>query len=808
MQSVPCSSVLWIVVAEWGCEGKMMDFCEGEIWTKELDVASMGGDGPWATIPEGAYAAAQRDGVVPWRVVYEKTKGGEGLRMTVDARPSMPRPEDSTPPHGMPEPLKVNIKHPDRVEECILSIDLGNTRTVALLVDHVLGPQDNVQVYTLPLKWDRFASKGGVLDEAFDSVLSLNVTDSSAVDFCGCEGRRSFVKLGRFAIDGVNRVGALQEKGLEGRYTLSSPKRYFWDRDPTSRNWFALKYKVSNGEARPSVAQLDSGLARAMAESSCKGLPHRLPPADMLSAMVVELYEQALHYVGSPEFKEKTRDGAPRRISKIHVTYPSTLNAREHAFYREQLSRGIAAYQRDLVSPPLVEVRSDIDEASAVLSVYAYSEIKKAGEAQFWLQTVGRRSSLGYEARVAVIDVGGGTTDLSISSIQALCDDAAVNPHKASIDLLHRDGANRAGDALVFDFLQRAVTACGLRALFGSTGAVDSQQKNFLENYAAQENEDAVRRLTREFWFDFALAIAGACDLVLQRDPDGKVDPQTLGRIEYELEPKVIETLNGLFGERLLQDGNRIQVSVTPDLVDAFKASIRQIFNPVAQAFAKAVSAFEVDTLLFSGKTADFVGVRNFFKSAMLLSEQSVGCMANYEVGNWCESLTGLGGRIRDSKVSTALGGALYVLGDYTAVGLSFSGLEGAGEEECEWGLVQGGENVAFAAPLFREGEMQLQQPIPLHSGRAFIARRTKYSRACTLSYELRVTPSALLRHGGTAPSDASVMLEQDRLHQALRISGCSGRFLDGTEVSVGDLECRIRSMSGEFAGDKIVPLQ
>lgn len=785
-----------------------MNCFEGEVWTKDFE---LDGDA-WATFPEGAYAEKTRNGIVPWRVVYEKPKTGT-VRMTVDARPSLPQGEERTLPlTSIPQRFHVNVTKPERVEDCILSVDLGNTRTVALLVDHVRSSQDTVQVYKLPLKWDRVPGSGGVHDEsAFDSILSLNVTDSTSVDFYGCEGCRSFVKLGRFATDTVNRIADLQAHGLEGRYTLSSPKRYFWDLDPSSRNWYALKYKVSSGTGKPEAALLDSTLARIMAETSCRGLPHRLPPADLLGAMVVELYEQAVHYVGSPKFKERTQDSAPRRITKIHVTYPSTLNGREHELYKEQLSRGVLAYLRMFASPPHVEVCSDIDEASAVLSVYAYSEIKKAGEAQFWLQTVGRRSPLGgYEARVAVIDVGGGTTDLSISSIKALADDAAVNPYKASIDLLHRDGANRAGDAFIFDFLRRAVTKQGMKSLMSFTGASDEAEKVFRENYGAARFEDSVRRLTREFWFSFALKLAEACDKVVQRDPEGAVSPESMGELEYDLPAEVRETFLKLFGDLSvdIREGQPMKVGITPDLVKAYLGSIKQIFRPIAQSFAKAVASFEVDTLIFSGKTADFAGVRNIFTSTIVLPERSVGSMKDYEVGTWCESLTGAEGRIRDSKVSTALGGALYALGDYTAVELSFSGLQEASEEDCVWGLVQGGENVAFAAPLFGEGELQLRQPIPLHAGRAFIARRPKYSRACTLSYELRVTPIALGRHGGSVSQDVAVLLEQDRLRQALRIVSCSGHYQDGIEVAIGDLECRVCSMSGEFAGNRIVPLQ
>ena len=68
-----------------------MNCFEGEVWTKDFEL----GEDVWATFPEGVYVERTRNGIVPWRVVYEKPKTGT-VRVTVDARPSLTQDEERT----------------------------------------------------------------------------------------------------------------------------------------------------------------------------------------------------------------------------------------------------------------------------------------------------------------------------------------------------------------------------------------------------------------------------------------------------------------------------------------------------------------------------------------------------------------------------------------------------------------------------------------------------------------------------------------------------------------------------------------
>jgi len=767
------------------------------------------GDDPsaeWLRIRGGEFAGPKEGGLVTYRIAYLKKEKNHVL-WTMDARATSPRPDDVEDPNIglLPEDDRPEIVNNRNVTECMLSIDLGNTRTVVLLIDQLGDSSGRVNVYKMPMRWEHDAQK--VIDGVFESVISLNVPDCEA-GLPGEDGcRRSFLKLGRFATSTNNEFVSLQERSVMGRYTLSSPKRYFWDRDKSKWEWQASRIDVASGSDRAGV--LRGRFAEDLAWSGDRCESGRLPPADMLSAMVAEIYEQAIHYVSSSEFIKKTDDANVRRITRIHVTYPSTLLEREKKLYEEQLRRGISVYLSPFVGHPQVKLTSEIDEASSVLSVFAYSSIHKAGSADFWLRTIGRRSTFGHEARVAVIDIGGGTSDLSIANIESESSTAATNPFKASIDLLHRDGANKAGDILIFELLDAFVADRLFKALWKESGIGNNanHREDFLVRYFSKEERKNVIDLTRKFWVCAAIEVAKACDKVANRFRDDAI-PEDFngGTVSIPLDSKMAEKWNRILKPaQSFNATTKLQIPIGKLEVDSFKRVVESVFKATAKTFAKAISCFDVDLLIFSGKTADFKTVRYAFTKLCPLDElTSVICMSDCTVGRWCGSLVNAEGRISDSKVATALGGALYVMKDYSPIGLTFSGL--SRQVQCVWGIVMDPDSIAFALPMFPEGNRETS--VSLTSGRVLIARKMLYSKTATLSYELRVKPYRLLTHEGGVSSDVVVRLERDDLDQSIRILEANGHFADGLGVTSEDVELRVCSMSQEFAMDKIVEIK
>lgn len=791
----------------------MVTIRKGEVSTFKMRCTPEEGeatDGPtrwWDVIQEGIFAAQVENGLVPYRVTYDKREQNV-VYLTVDARPSQRRPSDVTDPNGWYN-VEFEIVPADNVVDCTLSIDLGNTRTVALLVDQVGANVGRLPIYMLPMKWTQCPT--GDQPGAFESVVSLIIPDSKDQDqaFCGNESRSSFVKLGKFAVYNNRAVG--ENDQAIGRWTLSSPKRYFWDEDPARRDWIGVRNKQRSTESEKEIVNLRGRLAQNLAESAHTE-PCRLPPASILGAMVAELYEQAWYYVGSAEFKALTHDDRCRRISKVHVTYPSTLLPRERAEYEDKLREGLMAYVRDYPGVDLI-LCSDIDEASSVLSVYAYSEMRKSNDALSWLQSIGRQSAIGgYQARVAVIDVGGGTTDLSISSVEASAEDAGVNPFRASIDLICRDGVNQAGDALMFEFIRTCVAALGFDAVWNASGVGEGAltQEGLRVCYHDLANEGIVRDLTRSFWFDLAIRVAVACDEMLRRFPDGNVDDADFHSLNYAFSDDAKSVWERLFNVARLNDAPEIylpdamDVHLTREVFDKYLKAVGKTFRRVARSFANLIYAYDADVLLFSGKTAEFFAVQQEFKKFVALPDSSVMSMKDFMVGTWCGQLTDANGRISDSKVSTALGGALYSLRDDAMVTLIFQ--DRTSELPCQWGFVSDFGEPSFNHPIFVDG--QNQRVVPMGPFHKLIARQAPFSSTAILSYELRFKPGVLEAHGGLNQTNpVTVQLNCNPAQQELSVGGCTGTYNDLVEVQPTDLECRICTMNGEFAMNTIVTI-
>lgn len=774
----------------------------GEIWTQKFgfDVHEQ-----WLRIQEGSFIAPVVDNMVPCRIIYDKREQ-DVVYITVDARPTLPTAFDCEDPNGFYNRV-FHLVPPPTVVDCTLSIDLGNTRTVALLIDHVGDPVENfgrLPIYQLPMSWSQYPGNREQAG-AFESVVSFICPDSSGDEFCGNQARLSFVKLGKYALHNNRAFGS--DARNKGRYMLSSPKRYFWDKDSSRRDWIGVQYRQNNAEPQELTTKtLDCKLARGFAKDALSETS-QLPPAYILSAMVAELYEQACHYVSSSTFKTMTNDDSCRRISKVHITYPSTLLPRELQEYQNQLRKGLTCYLDNYHRPVNVTLTSEIDEASAVLSVYAYSEMRKSN-ALFWLQSIGRMSTLGYKARIAVIDVGGGTTDLSISSVEATNAEAGIDPFKATIDLVCRNGFNNAGDAFIFDFIEHCVAELGFSSIWEASevgeGALELDVLK--ARYLLNDNEGFVRGLTRGFWFDLAIKVAAECDKVLQRYPDGNVDESDFTPFEYELTVEATYIWKKLFNPRGVEGivvKDRMIIKMNREIFMRYLESADRVFRSAARVFADSIYAYDVDLLLFSGKTSEFIAVQNVFRKYIALPESSIKSMKNFEVGSWCGHLTDNLGRIADSKISTALGGALYSLRTDSAVNMKFQ--DCVADLPCKWGFVTDNGPIAFQYPIFADGE--LQKTVPMSGYRRLIARQMPFARTAVLSYELRFKPGVLERHGGIGAESPTVTLVCDPVKQELSIGGCTGTYGDYTQVNVNDVECRLCSMNGEFMMDRIVEI-
>ena len=623
-------------------------------------------------------------------------------------------------PIAVPEVLNFKIKFACQAGmqciEALLAIDLGNTRSCALLCDDIrnITHHGGLQIHKVPLYsyTDSKTSDVGV----FDSFISFS-------KIAGV----SFTRVGKEAIPVANTLRGLKDSG---DFYLSSPKRYFWDNDENLNGW-----KVLDNEKNTiplSVLPVAQMLAPMFGTTDVDNLPR----SAILASMLVEIMEQAETYINSSNFYSIT--ALPKVISHVCVTFPAGWSDQERKKYQRVLQSAVNVYQSQRCNKTS-QITLDVtcDEATAVLLCYIYGEIAKySGFADSWLRAIGRTSlydTSETHARIAVIDVGGGTSDLAIVNVQNKQSETGLN---LQIDKLYKDGTNKAGDLL----LQKITEQILVEKI--STGTISSNApKNIKSSYVSQFSQrlnalstDArVKQLTRRFWFPLAIDFISGIN-----HGESKIDlPDS-----FSLLLEIIKDHPEWTRNNVNEDLN--EITITDADKRLFSKIVTTTFRDTALLFGAAIYAFDADLVILSGKTTETQQVSQVFQKYCYLPDSRFIPMWNYYIGDWCTIADA--GKINDSKYTTAIGAVLYdVVNQHFPIqtleaSIRTQNAQGLNDGNCLWGIANNGYFFASDA-ILKPGCNESWVSFSGHP--KFLARRRFEVDATevSISYELRLKP-------------------------------------------------------------------
>lgn len=483
--------------------------------------------------------------------------------------------------------------------QAILSIDLGNSRTAMALVDQVNELDFSPRIHCdVPLNWKRADKAIQKLNGPYASRISFVVPHDST---------HSFIRIGEHA---VYNERLFRDRLVVGSYSLSSPKRYFTDNRIPQTDWKAAAY---NGQdASGSIDDFKGTFPVALARRYGAPDAKRMPRAAMLGGMVAELYEQAHLYANSEEFKLKTNDNRPRCISHIHLTYPTTFTEDEKLRYQLQVDKAMRVFfsqqPHELSEAPFVEILCGIDEGSAVLAHYARTALAKSGgNAHAWLSCIGHRclGTHGYEARVAVIDIGGGTSDLAIANLTQM----VGNPNGVNVQLLFLDGVNKAGD----DFLAEIVKSWFLPKFAKlikpqiDSAAELAEFRNTYNGWILKHRE--FTRIVCSWVFDVFNAIGPSDEIVTI--PIGIKDEDR----------GLLRTLFGFGEEKELKE---FTLKIETKEIQKFRNDVYRFFLPVIDRMAREIAALDCDLLILSGKMCELRTLRYLVENLIAIPPFSI----------------------------------------------------------------------------------------------------------------------------------------------------------------------------------------
>jgi cell division protein FtsL len=685
------------------------------------------------------------------------------------------------------------------IDSCLI-LDLGNTRSFALIVDDISQrvQSSTFKTYILPLhSYSTFTSSPNL--GAHDSMLSLESPhrfhESPQIN----NGKPiSFIRIG----DEAKRIHRnLVEDPLQGKYSLSSPKRYFWQNDDEFVGWKCARQEIK-GKVVSEI--LSCNLADELGEVM-KALPAKLPRSSLLSAMLLEFIEQTANYLNSPEFFNLSGIAGKRAISRVCVTYPTAWAEHELAPYKIKLMAGLQSYA-EINSSKVPSLDVECDEASAVMVAYVFSEVRKYGNiGENWIKSIGRVPTQNPPtARIAVIDIGGGTSDLVIAEV---FDDREGQGMDLNISRLFRDGVNKAGDEFV-RMLIRDIILREIKNKIFTEPAREGKEKEIVLNtfnkfFSGSDTEKDMRSSElKNLWVPIALKIITKF---------GENETNNNGnneKIKVELDEQLNDDLKSFIGrlsKKLKVSGvakPQDMLNINSDFVFEFNMGeiseiIIDIFSEIADRFCSAISAFDCDIVLFAGKPSELNTICDVFKKSIDLPEDKFIPLFKYRVGDWCNIAED--GIIRDAKMTTVLGATLYTLATAgaAAIGIPFSITIRPGTvvaRDFYWGIVTSGN------PRFRNNSAiftpQLSQnTIPFTGTPILIARRAFESEqvSADLSYEIR------LKHEFRKPlKNATITLKKDvQLDKSvhIHIAGATGVYNDGQILKVEHVEIRHRIM-------------
>lgn len=692
------------------------------------------------------------------------------------------------------------------IDSCLV-LDLGNTRSFALLVDDIFQKVSSTStalnnIYRLPLH--SYSNSTSIPPEcgAIDSMLALQspckLTDKDNILLKATP--TSFIRIGAEAKRIQRSLIADQS---QGRYSLSSPKRYFWQDDEEFAGWKCATYEFEDKSERLACSLSEFLGTRLSVQSA------RIPRSALLSVMLLEFIEQAEKYLNSPDFF--TASGVPgrRKISRVCVTYPAAWAEHELSLYTEKLQDGIDAYARlNSSTKPVLDV--GCDEATAVMLAYIFSEVRKYGDiGENWIKSVGRVPQPKSKAhvRIAAIDIGGGTSDLVIAEVY---DDRGGPGVDLNVSRLFRDGANKAGDEFVRRLIKDFILPQIQNEIFTELGKNDNRVlKAFKEFFSGNDIEKNLRSSwLKMLWIPIALEIISRL-----KENETSVKPEA-DEISAQISDIFASELNAFvkaMTEKLELSGvanYKDMLNIKDKIVFKFEMNIiadiiANIFAEIADRFGSAIAAFDCDIVLFAGKTSELKMVCDIFKKTIKLPDEKCVPLFNYKVGDWCNNIAE-DGIVCDAKMITVLGATLYTMSDVgAAMGLPFTITIRPGAlkiKDFSWGVVTSGNSKFMNADAIFTPEMDITN-ISFSGAPIFIARRGFESEhiSADLSYEIRLKPEF---RRTLENNRATITLEKIRQcvekcdEIRIEIKAVEGRYYGGQElIKKEHIEIRRRIM-------------
>ncbi|MEO1091060.1 MAG: virulence factor SrfB [Pseudomonadota bacterium] len=597
---------------------------------------------------------------------------------------------------------RITVPRPAAIDVDLV-LDVGNSRTCGLLVE--THPDERTANVTNAQKLELrdLGRPERVYTDPFDSRIEFNRASFGRDDVSFLSGRAdafSWPTVARVGVE-AQRLAGLR-RGSEGATGMSSPKRYLWDADPRQDGW-----RFNAGDLDDQAGAYATGVAYTTLVNDAGEPLHDVPPdvapnddrrfpsirakyarSQLMAFALAEVLLQCFCMMNAPANRLKRPSAElPRRLARVIMTMPTAMPLAER-----QLLRHRATAARDLlfvclgwaeVDPSgdgivplddvaLPEIVIEWDEASATQAAYLYSQIAvdHSGDARAFfdrarLPTNRTDPDLDDAFRLATLDIGGGTTDLVITSFRV--EGAGANVTIFPTQIL-REGVSLAGDDVLFQIVVDHVLVPIREALVQS--GVDQGIDVLMHRlFGGDRNDiDVADRLRRQQFAahvgaPVALRLLQAYELWNPLGNEHRAEPFTLG-----------DALGDAVDEGLLQriedearrfgafDFRLADVVIHVDLKELDRTT-RSVLVELLRAMAELICRARADLLILSGRPSRLPAVFGAIVETCALPPHRIQPLHSFRVGSWYP-FRDIHATIADPKTTAAVGAMICLLGE------------------------------------------------------------------------------------------------------------------------------------------------
>lgn len=570
------------------------------------------------------------------------------------------------------------------------TLDMGNSSTCGILIESSGGDQvDLNNSYSLELR--DLSNAERVYIEPFPSRIEFHREEF---------GNNRFTMRSRgdaFQWPTPVRVGweasrlFHHSKDTDGSTGLSSPKRYLWDIQERHYEWRFNTYdKEELGYFEPAIkgaffkylTNQGEEWIRDDPESSC-ATRAKYSRSSMMMFFLAEVFVQALVQINSYGQRRKRHlTDVPRRMNRIVLTMPTAMTVQERMIFERRAGSAwkIAKNVMRIADNHEPKIIMQWDEATGTQTVFLFNEIKNnfRGDLSLFLEANKRQNSAQVNAkcvRIASLDIGGGTSDLIITSYEQR-DGRSLVPKQE-----FREGFNIAGDDILRAVIERHVLPCIEQAIEDSgVSEADIVMSSLFGTSRANEDEreHAKRRqFTHQIAVPVALRILGLYEYY---DPiQGSANYQLGFDDIFESENRPLVNVVDYICRAVADHGGGADFDVTKVEFDvslsAVDNSVRRTIGPMISDMCELIHCFGCDYLLLSGRPSKMPGIQHAVYAKPPLPLDRIITMHNYKVGSWYPFRDSRG-YLSDPKTTASVGAMVCSLSMGYLIGFHLSSNE------------------------------------------------------------------------------------------------------------------------------------